>query len=583
MTKRKIRAAIYTRISSSDGDNEKNDSIESQLNRCQSYIESQGWERIEHFSDVNKSGYDVEVERERFEDLENGVRSRDFEKVVVWRIDRISRRAFTTTKFAKLLKEHHVELVTPDSGGLDTLMLGVLAAIAESESEVMSYRLRTRFHDDFLGVNKEGKPKPKIGGQRPYGYRVVKDSNEKPVQPYYEKIEHEAEAVREMADWILADVDGPLRSSELIDQLTAKGYKTQHGNPWKWNAVRNKVLSPVVANYFTRGDLAKDGHCLMREGYWPAIIEPDDYAKICTRFGLRISPSAEPGVFILKKTLNKNKAGEEVDNRNQKVGKRSQGFTRKGLLSGVLVTSKGNPMYAITHPAGTEMYAANSRGDGTTINRDLIDAYVLDWIETEMLEQGLYDEQQPGTPPARTLETVTSDLEEVGRRIEVALIQATGPGSESNKIQVILDDLYEREEDLNNELKAVERGWLRREDYPPEDFPTLPPLVSLKKGLEEATMSKKQGLVRHWIERVEVGPLDVSMNSLRERHGKDWRKVHDKEMVKLRERTTITPRKQADRLSPVEKLRLHVSEEELQQADKAMGANKLNIDARRAV
>lgn len=96
-------------------------------------------------------------------------------------------------------------------------------------------------------------------------------------------------------------------------------------------------------------------------------------------------------------------------------------------------------------------------------------------------------------------------------------------------------------------------------------------------------MSKKQGLVRHWIERVEVGPLDVSMNSLRERHGKDWRKVHDKEMVKLRERTTITPRKQADRLSPVEKLRLHVSEEELQQADKAMGANKLNIDARRAV
>ena len=83
-----IRVAIYTRVSSQE-QAEKGTSLESQAEQLESFCKGQKWEIFNHYTDPGFSGKDDK--RPGLESLRRDAKAGYFEKVIVWRLDRLAR------------------------------------------------------------------------------------------------------------------------------------------------------------------------------------------------------------------------------------------------------------------------------------------------------------------------------------------------------------------------------------------------------------------------------------------------------------------------------------------------------------
>ena len=82
------RAAIYARLSLAD---EKSTSTERQKKDCRDHAKSLGLEVVDEFTDEGISGY-KDVERPEFDRAIEGLVRGDFDTLIVWKLDRLTRR-----------------------------------------------------------------------------------------------------------------------------------------------------------------------------------------------------------------------------------------------------------------------------------------------------------------------------------------------------------------------------------------------------------------------------------------------------------------------------------------------------------
>ncbi len=102
-----IRVATYARVSTQEqADN--GTSLESQSQQLEAFCKAQGWEIFNHYVDPGYSGKDDK--RPGLENLRRDAKSGYFQKIVVYKLDRLARNLRILLGIEAELKEHDVSL-----------------------------------------------------------------------------------------------------------------------------------------------------------------------------------------------------------------------------------------------------------------------------------------------------------------------------------------------------------------------------------------------------------------------------------------------------------------------------------------
>ena len=166
-----MKVVGYVRVST-EGQAKEGVSIANQIERIKNYCNYKGYRLIEVIKDEGISG-GKNKEREGFVKLLERLEENDFDAIVLYSLERISRDMLTLLCLEKLLDEYDVELHTVE-GEIDTstpdgfMGFAMRAFLGEMERRQIKYRTKRAME------YKKGKGE--VVGQVPYGYKRDGDS-----------------------------------------------------------------------------------------------------------------------------------------------------------------------------------------------------------------------------------------------------------------------------------------------------------------------------------------------------------------------------------------------------------------------
>lgn len=251
-SKSRLKVALYLRVSTQEQAKEGY-SIGEQEKRLRAYCDAMEWEIHKIYIDPGYSGGDTE--RPGLKDMTRDVEDGLVDKVVVYKLDRLSRSQLDTLYLIeKVFLANNTDFVSM-SENFDTAtpfgraMIGILAVFAQLEREQIKER---------MNMGKEARAKEgKWGGgsSEPIGY----DYN--PADDLLHINEYEAMQVREGAELFLKGV--PLRTISNLFDSKGYTYKGRSGKRHKWEPKRFKYVfsSKVYIGYIRyHGEWYKGDH-----------------------------------------------------------------------------------------------------------------------------------------------------------------------------------------------------------------------------------------------------------------------------------------------------------------------------------
>ncbi len=231
------RCVIYNRKSVRMRLDIEYNSLESQEDICKRFIEqrrTEGWEYSRTYCDAGVSG--GSTERPALQEMLVAARRRQFDCVVVFKLDRLARRFRDFVLMLEELAEHGVEVVSVTenfdcSGAMGKALRGMLGIFAELEREFLRERVQERADAARMkGLYLCGIP--------PFGYMKVN----RRLQPDPLR----AEAVHDMFT-MCAEGIGATRIAEELNRR--KVPKQKRGNqpdlPWRVDHVLTILHNPV--------------------------------------------------------------------------------------------------------------------------------------------------------------------------------------------------------------------------------------------------------------------------------------------------------------------------------------------------
>ncbi len=160
MAKKPKRAAIYARVSTTNGQTPKN-----QIMRLREVADKAGWEVVEEFVDRGIAGAKGRDKRPAFDRLCKAATRREIDVVMAWSVDRLGRSLQGLVAFLSDLQASGVDLYL-DRQGIDTTTPGgkalfqMMGVFAEFERSM----IQERIHAGLARARKEGKRlgRPKV-------------------------------------------------------------------------------------------------------------------------------------------------------------------------------------------------------------------------------------------------------------------------------------------------------------------------------------------------------------------------------------------------------------------------------------
>lgn len=254
----RIKVALYPRVSSQE--QVDGYSIGEQIERLTKYCEAMEWEIYKIYTDPGYSG--GTTDRPGLQNMLEDVRAGKVDKVVVYKLDRLSR----SQKDTMLLIEdeflaHGVDFVSM-SENFDTAtpfgraMIGILAVFAQLERENIKERT-------MIGKEARAKEGKWHGGStEPIGYDYDPATDELNINDF------EAMQIRELYELFLKGT--PLRTIEKL--FKTKGYTHKHGSTWDPKTMRRVMRNKTNIGYIKyRDEWYKGEH--------DPIIDEDTYNK----------------------------------------------------------------------------------------------------------------------------------------------------------------------------------------------------------------------------------------------------------------------------------------------------------------
>ena len=169
---KRMRCAIYTRVSTDASLDQDFNSLDAQYDAAQAYIRSQahaGWMLVHtRYDDGGFSG--GSTDRPALQRLLADITAHKINVVVVYKVDRLTRSLADFAKLVELFDAHAVSFVSVTqqfntTTSMGRLTLNVLLSFAQFEREVTSERIR-----DKIGASK--RKGLWVGGVVPLGYQA---------------------------------------------------------------------------------------------------------------------------------------------------------------------------------------------------------------------------------------------------------------------------------------------------------------------------------------------------------------------------------------------------------------------------
>lgn len=228
-------------------------SCETQLEYCKMMIKpEEREEKIITFVDNGFSGGNVN--RDGFQEMMRLVRQGQAGKVIVYKLDRISRSLSDFVNILQEFKAHKVEFVSSQesfdtSSPYGELIVKILMVFAEFERTSIINRVTQAYaHRSEMGFY--------MGGRRPYGFELVPTVIHNIKTKKLEPVPSEAEQVRYIFE-VYAREGVSLR--RLLDILAAEGRKPLNGSTWTTAKLSALLKNPIyvkadaeVYNYYDR-------------------------------------------------------------------------------------------------------------------------------------------------------------------------------------------------------------------------------------------------------------------------------------------------------------------------------------------
>ena len=211
-------------------------SCETQLAYCRSVIKpDEQDEKVFTFVDNGFSGGNVN--RDGFQKMMKLVRQGKVKKVIVYKLDRISRSLSDFVNILQEFKEHRVEFVSSQesfdtSSPYGEMLVKLLMVFAEFERTSIINRVTQAYaHRSEMGFY--------MGGRRPYGFElIIHNVKTKKLNP----IPDEAEQVRYIFE---AYARENLSLRRLQDTLMAEGKQPLNGSSWTTAKLSTLLKNPI--------------------------------------------------------------------------------------------------------------------------------------------------------------------------------------------------------------------------------------------------------------------------------------------------------------------------------------------------
>jgi len=214
-------------------------SCETQLEYCKSAIKpDERGEKVISFVDNGFSGGNVN--RDGFQKMMKMVRQGKVSKVIVYKLDRISRSLSDFVNILQEFKEHDVEFVSSQesfdtSSPYGEMIIKLLMVFAEFERTSTINRVTQAYaHRSEMGFY--------MGGRKPYGFELVPTVIHNIKTKKLDPIPSEIEQIRYIYE-VYAQENVSLR--RLLDILVAEGKQPLNGSAWSTAKLSTLLKNPI--------------------------------------------------------------------------------------------------------------------------------------------------------------------------------------------------------------------------------------------------------------------------------------------------------------------------------------------------
>lgn len=257
-------AVIYARYSS---DSQTEQSIEGQLRVCEDYAQRNNILILKTYIDRAMTG--TNDNRPDFQQMIKDSARREWEAVIVYKLDRFSRNKYESTVHKRTLKNNGVKVISAMENIPDTPEGIILESLLEGMNQYFSAELSQKVKRGMRENRRKGLYQ---GGGVPYGYKV---ENQRLVID-----DMKAEVVRYMYEQYSKGV----YVREIIATLTARGI-TYKGRPFAPNTVYDILKNDKYLGVYTRGEEVVDN-------MYPSLIDKDLFESVrkivnANKFGKR--------------------------------------------------------------------------------------------------------------------------------------------------------------------------------------------------------------------------------------------------------------------------------------------------------
>ena len=498
--------ALYARQSI-----EKKDSIsvESQLEYCR--YETHGEACIE-YTDKGFSGKDTN--RPGFEKMMNDIRAGKIKRVIVYKLDRISRSILDFANMMEIFQKYHVEFVSSTekfdtSTPIGRAMLNICIVFAQLERETIQKRVT----DAYYARCKRGFY---MGGRIPYGYRLTNTVIDNIRTSMYEEVPEESEQLKLIYS-MYADTDNSL--GDIVRYLNEHQIKNLRGANWNTARISEMLRNPVYVEadigvyqffqsqganiYNPASDFTGYNACYLYKGTVSTSRKQSDLSD------KEIVLAPHKG-FIPSKTwlacrircLNNRQSTKTCKPKNSwLVGKVKCGNCGYALTIRKAKTKWGR--YFVCSQSGSR--GSNCTGAGCTVYADVLEEYMLDAIKERLSEfQKLSCLSETGEEQTNITKKIR--LTQIEEEIEELLSKVSGASG------VLMKYINEKVSKLDAERKTLQEEIVTANVTDTEG--RLKQITNHVKAWEMLSFEDRQAVVDTLIKviRIADGNIEITWN-----------------------------------------------------------------------
>lgn len=233
-----MNAVIYARYSSHA---QTEQSIEGQLHDNYAWANQQGVTVVGEYIDRALTG--TKDSRPDFQRMIDDAAKKQFQMVIVWKLDRFARNRYDSAIYKAKLKKYGVRVVSVKENITDSpegiILEGLLESMAEYYSANLSQNVKRGQRESIAKGTY-------LGGPVPFGYRVqdkklVVDEKAAPVVRY-----------------IFEQYASGVPKKEIIDELNRRGIKRRSGKPLTYSAFQHALQNRVyIGEYIYNGEVVE--------------------------------------------------------------------------------------------------------------------------------------------------------------------------------------------------------------------------------------------------------------------------------------------------------------------------------------